>query len=84
MNLSSRKRIYDPLTTLHLFLIQVIQSTSTKSALSYFNTKRIENNQSIVSMNNNSYCRAKGRLCKNTLKKIALGCGNSEQKNHLE
>jgi len=81
MSSSKRQRIYDPLTTLRLFLIQVFQGQSTKSALSFFNSQRIENGQRMVSMNNSNYCRARKKLDENILKEIALRCNDSHEFN---
>lgn len=70
-----RFRIYDPVTTLHCFLYQVLHQASCKAAVSGLNIQRIKAGLKSISMNTAALTKAKRRLCENTLFKIAKAIG---------
>lgn len=71
----TRFRIFDPVTTLHLFLYQILRGVSNKGALSYFNVLRLSRGEKTVSMNTAAYTKAKYKLNESVLRKIAISSG---------
>lgn len=66
MNSCQRVRVFDPLKVLQIFLFQVMNQFSCRSALSVFSLR------GSVSLNSGAYTRAKKRLPEKLLKSIAL------------
>lgn len=72
-----RFRVFDPVSTLHCFIMQVHNNGSCKEALAAFNAARLKNGLSPVSMNSAAYCKARKKLNNNCLQDIALTTGKS-------
>lgn len=67
----ARFRIFDPVTTLHLFLMQALKGLSTRETIAEFNVKRTLSGEKSVSLNTGAFIRAREKLCEYKLKKIA-------------
>jgi hypothetical protein len=70
-----RVRAFDPISTLHCFMLQVLNNGSCKEALAAFNSVRIKNALKISSMNSAAYCKARRKLNLECLQDIALETG---------
>lgn len=76
----SRVRIFDPVSTLHCFMMQIFNRGSCKEALASFNSIRIKNNLKTTSMNSAAYCKARRKLNMDCLRDIALSTGKEIEK----
>jgi hypothetical protein len=72
MNESERIRIFDPLTTLRLFLMQIFQQYSCKGVIAQFNIEQVKTGKQSISTNTSCFTRAKNKLPESLLKKMAL------------
>ncbi len=70
-----RIRVFDPLSTLHCFMLQALSRGSCKEALAAFNAARLKNSMPVVSMNSAAYCKARQKLNVECLEDIALESG---------
>ncbi|MBT3979799.1 MAG: hypothetical protein HOE90_00520, partial [Bacteriovoracaceae bacterium] len=61
-------------------MLQILKNGSCKEALSAFNLSRLKNGLKLVSMNSAAFCKARKKLCQETLKQIALETGKSVEK----
>jgi hypothetical protein len=75
-----RIRDFDPVSTLHCFVLQILKNGSCKEALAAFNLCRLKNGLKLVSMNSAAFCKARKKLRQETLKQIALETGKSIEK----
>lgn len=58
---NTRFRIFDPLTTLHLWIYQITVVSSSRSAFVFFNSKRIANGERPVNICSSAFSRAEKR-----------------------
>lgn len=80
----SRVRVFDPVSTLHCFLMQIFNKGSCKEALASFNSTRIKNNLKTTSMNSAAYCKARRKLNTDCLQDIALSTGQEIERKSKE
>ena len=71
-NDGQRFRIFDPFITLSCFLHQAFTDSSCKQSLVNFNINRLKEGKKATSLSTAAYCRAKSRLSKKSLIKIAI------------
>jgi hypothetical protein len=75
-----RNRIFSPLTTLWLFVIQVLNADqSCRQILSQFLVSRVKNGERLCSLRTGGYCRARGRLSEEMIKGIVRNLGSRLQ-----
>lgn len=80
----TRFRVFDPTTTLYLFLQQILRGISCKGVLAGFNLERTSKGIKPISMSTAAFTRAKMRLNEDTIKEIALKSGASLRKKSHE
>jgi len=80
INSDTRFRVFDPLTTLHCYIYQIVKSCSCRSTLVYLNSKRKLNNQKPINVCSSAFSRAKRKLSLAVLLNILKSSGSKVSK----
>lgn len=81
---NTRFRIFDPSTTLHLWIYQVASVSSSRSALVFFNSKRIANGERPVKICSSAFSRAKKKLNSDAIVQLVKNIGHRVSRSGLQ
>lgn len=75
-----RSRIFDPLTTLHCYISQILTSSSAREAVAQLNLSRIKSGKKSISLSSSAFVRARAKLSEQKILNILIETGKKIQK----